>query len=162
MKTGLGKTLGDNLINLEMFIMLHVTLSLACKTLLLGNIPPMKTSNGKGKLKWSSCFFAPCSVDALQRHFSRGQLCWGWCNPESLLWVRTDIAEHTWARNELELKFCHIFSRLGDLLVMFPRNCSSGQSSFECELQELDDNKALVCLWIFAGRNACVRILKCI
>ena len=59
--------------------------------------------------------------------------------------MRTDTAEHTLARNELELKFCHILGRLGDLLVMFPRNGSSGQSSFACELQGLDYNKAVVC-----------------
>lgn len=59
--------------------------------------------------------------------------------------MRTDTVEHTLARKELELKFCHILNWLGDLLVIFPRNDSSGQSSFACELQGLDYNKAVVC-----------------
>ena len=102
------------------------------------NFPLVKTPDSKGRIKWTSCFFASCSADALQRHCSRGQLCWGWCNPRSLLQVRTDTAENSVARNELELKFCHILGRLGDLLVRFPKNGSSGQSSFPCELLGLD------------------------
>lgn len=51
----------------------------------------------------------------------------------------TAIAEHILARNEDQLKLCHIFSRLGYLLVTFPGKGKSGEISHVCELQGLTE-----------------------
>lgn len=57
--------------------------------------------------------------------------------------MRTDTAEHTSVRNELELNVCNFLGRSGDSPVIFPRSDSFGQSSFACELQGLDYNETV-------------------